>query len=115
MAHLRSTFLLCFVLLSGPGGSCARPTLTCALPSTTLAPTLDAGSIDVKELHVGLLLVYDKLNKASQLIGLLRASMPLLARAWPWLQRQRCVAPRRFLASRSDDVGFRASRKRAQG
>ncbi len=37
---------------------------------------LGAGSIDVKELHVGLLLVYDKLNKASWLVALLCASMP---------------------------------------
>lgn len=34
-------------------------------PHTQACTSLGAGSIDVKELHVGLLLVYDKLNKAS--------------------------------------------------
>lgn len=63
-----------------PGSACRLPGLNLAaallachvsrMRRTRTQPSLPAspgaGSIDVKELHVGLLLVYDKLNKASR-------------------------------------------------
>jgi hypothetical protein len=95
------SLLVLFLLAASPGHSLWRKPipisfLKCGLMAASLAAWLrgkpvlpastvsccvlaSAGSIDVKELHVGLLLVYDKLNKASHpcLLGLSRAGLVL--------------------------------------
>ena len=51
--------------LGGPGGvlqRATRPELLYCHPRLVTLPSLLPGSIDVQELHIGILLTYDKLN-----------------------------------------------------